>query len=92
MPINFDQLGPVLPLSIASLLLLVTAIDAKRDQYRPLWLSLLLRIGVFAALTWLLQRALGSALVPQFHTTLPGGQFWGRSSKLDGGCWARALR
>jgi small-conductance mechanosensitive channel/CRP-like cAMP-binding protein len=90
MPINLDQLNPVLPLSIASLLLLVTAIDAKRDRYRPLWLSLLLRIGVFAALTWLLQLALGSPVVPQFHTTLPGGQFWGQIVQI--GWWMLGAR
>ena len=83
-------IGPLLPLSLASLVLLGTAIDAWRDQHRPLWLRLALRIVVFAGLTWLLQRAFGSPVVPQFHATRPGEQIWGRLIQI--GWWMLGAR
>jgi small-conductance mechanosensitive channel/CRP-like cAMP-binding protein len=83
-------LGPLLPLSLASLILLVTAVDAWRDQHRPLWLRLMLRIAVFAGLTWLLQRAFGSPVVPDFHATRPGVQIWGRLVQI--GWWMLGAR
>jgi small-conductance mechanosensitive channel/CRP-like cAMP-binding protein len=84
------QFGPLLPLSVASLILLATAIDAWRDQHRPLWLRVVLRLAVFAALTWLLQRAFGSPVLPQFHTTRPGEQIWGVLVQL--GWWMLGAR
>ena len=75
MPAMSGQFGPVLPLSIGGLLLLAAALDARRDRRRPLWLRLLLRVAVFAALTWLLELALESPVAPQFHSTLPGERF-----------------
>jgi small-conductance mechanosensitive channel/CRP-like cAMP-binding protein len=84
------QFGPLLPLSLASLVLLATAIDAWRDQHRPLWVRLVLRIAVFAGLTWLLQRAFGSPVVPDFHATRPGEQIWGRLIQI--GWWMLGAR
>ena len=78
MPVMVGQFGPMLPLSIGGFLLLVAALDAKRDRRRPLWLRLLLRVAVFAALTWLLELALGSPVGPQFHSTFPGVRFLGQ--------------
>jgi len=88
--ISLNQLGPVLPLSIASLLLLLTAVDAIRDRHRPLWLHLLFCAGVFAALTWLLQLAIGSPIAPQFHPTLPSARLWGQV--LEVGWWMLGAR
>jgi len=84
------RFGPLLPLSLASLLLLATAIDARRDAHRPLWLRLALRIAVFALLTWLLQHAIGSPVAPQFHATLPGEQIWGQLVQI--GWWMLGAR
>jgi hypothetical protein len=60
------------------------------DQHRPLWLRLVLRIAVFAGLTWLLQRAFGSPVVPDFHATRPGEQIWGRLVQI--GWWMLGAR
>jgi small-conductance mechanosensitive channel/CRP-like cAMP-binding protein len=85
-----DQPGPLLPLAFASLLLLATAIDARRDHRRPLWLRLVLRIAVFAVLTWLLQHAVGSPIAPDFHPTRPGEKVWGQLVQI--GWWMLGAR
>lgn len=83
-------LGPLGSLSLASLLLLAIAIDAWRDRRRPLWLRLVLRIVVFAVLTWLMQLAVVSPLAPQFHAAAPGEQVWAQSVEI--GWWIVGAR
>lgn len=84
------QHGPLLPLSLASLLLLATAVDAKRDRRRPLWLRLLLRIVAFAALTWLMRFEVGSPLMPQFGAASPGERLWAHLAEI--GWWMLGAR
>jgi small-conductance mechanosensitive channel/CRP-like cAMP-binding protein len=85
-----DVIGSLAPLLLASLLLLATAIDATRDRRRPLWMRLVVRIVVFAALTWLMQLAVGSPLAPQFRTVVPGDYVWAQLAEI--GWWMVGAR
>jgi small-conductance mechanosensitive channel/CRP-like cAMP-binding protein len=84
-----DQYG-MLPLTLATLLLLATAIDARRDARRPLWLRLAVRIGVFGILTWLLQYSVGSPVMPRFPTHSPGERVWAQFVEI--GWWMLGAR
>ncbi len=59
MPPQIDMNAPWVMLTLATVLLLVTFVDARRDTTRPLWLRLVIRLVSFGALTWLLQRSVG---------------------------------
>ena len=83
-------LSPLGSLSLATLLLLAIAIDAWRDRHRPLWLRLAVRIVVFAALTWLMQLAVGSPIEPQFHAAAPGERVWAQLVEI--GWWMVGAR
>jgi small-conductance mechanosensitive channel/CRP-like cAMP-binding protein len=80
----------LLLLSAASLLLLAAGIDAQRDHRRPLWLRLLLRIVVFAALTWLMRLSVGSPLAPELRGAAPGERLWAHLVEL--GWWILGAR
>jgi small-conductance mechanosensitive channel/CRP-like cAMP-binding protein len=82
--------GPVAPLSFASLLLLAIAIDARRDGRRPLWLRLVVRVAVFAVLTWLMQLAVGSPVAPELHASVPGEYVWAQLAEI--GWWMVGAR
>ena len=88
--ILLDPQGSVAPLSLASLLLLATAVDARRDRYRPLWLRLVVRIIAFATLTWLMQFAVGSPVAPQFPAAVPGEAIWAQLAEI--GWWMVGAR
>jgi small-conductance mechanosensitive channel len=60
--INWDS--PWWPLSAATVLLVGILLDTPRDSSRPLWLRLVIRVTVFAVLTWLLHDAVGSPVAP----------------------------
>jgi small-conductance mechanosensitive channel/CRP-like cAMP-binding protein len=81
---------PVVPLSLASLMLLAAAIDARRDGRRPLWLRLAVRVVVFAGLTWLMQLAVGSPVMPQFRAAVPGEYAWAQLAEI--GWWMVGAR
>jgi small-conductance mechanosensitive channel/CRP-like cAMP-binding protein len=72
----FDLQNPMVPLTLATVLLVVVAIDMPRDRRRPLWLRFAVRIGVFAVLTWLMQMAVGSPMAPQVPDGPPGERVW----------------
>ena len=82
--------GPLAPLSFASLLLLAAAIDSRRDHRRPLWLDLVVRIVAFAGLTWLMQLAVGSPVVPQLRIAASGVQVWAQAAEI--GWWMAGAR
>ena len=82
--------NPLVPLSLASLLLLATAIDAQRDRRRPLWLRLVVRVVVFTVLTWLMQLAVGSPVAPQVHAVVPGEVLWAQLAGI--GWWMVGAR
>ena len=64
--------GPVPPLTLATLLLVATAFDSRRDRKRHLWLRFVIRVVEFAVLTWLLQVAVRSPVAPQLEIAEPG--------------------
>jgi small-conductance mechanosensitive channel/CRP-like cAMP-binding protein len=68
--------GPLPWLALATVLMLATAADARRDRGRPLWLRFVIRVTVFAAATWLMQRTLGSPLAPQLGTATTSERVW----------------
>src|ERR1700761_8076209 len=86
----FDSLDPPGPMLFATLLLVAIAIDAPSDRRRPLWLRLAIRAGAFAALTWLVQMALGSPVSPQFPVTDAGHRVW--AQLLEVGWWIVGAR
>ncbi len=90
MPTLLDWGGPLISLSLASLLLLAITIDARRDPHRPLWLRLVVRIVAFAALTWLMRLAVGSPVAPQLSAATPGKQVWAQLAEI--GWWMVGAR
>ncbi len=81
---------PLAPLSLASLLLLVTAVDARNDRRRPLWLRLVIRIVVLVVLTWLMRLAVGSPVEPRLAVGLPGERIWAQLVEI--GWWMVGAR
>ncbi len=84
------EAGPILLLSSATVLLLATGIDARKDRHRPLWLRLCVRATAFGGLTWLMQRALGSPIQPHTDAGLPGERLW--AQLLAMGWWMLGAR
>jgi small-conductance mechanosensitive channel len=76
---------PLISLSAATILLVAIAIDASRDRRRALWLRLVVRIGEFVVLTWLIRRAVGSPLMPELRVALPGESVW--AQLIEVGWW-----
>jgi small-conductance mechanosensitive channel len=75
-----------LPLLVLSTLLLVAAIVVSRLRPRwPLWLYVVWRSAIFAALTILVQRLLGSPLHPRYSALLSGTDFW--EHVVEAGWW-----
>lgn len=63
-------------LALATVLMLATAADARRDRDRPLWLRFVIRVTVFAAATWLMERAIGSPLAPRLSAATTSERVW----------------
>jgi small-conductance mechanosensitive channel len=81
--------GPMLPLALATVLLIGIMIDAPRDSGRRLWRRLVIRVVAFALLTWLLRHAVGSPLMPT-RLLSPEGRVW--SDFVEIGWWALGAR
>src|SRR5271167_1088644 len=84
-----DMNAPWVMLSLATVLLAVTFVDARRDATRPLWLRLVIRLVTFGALTWLLQRSIGLPTVTAEFLS-PGTQIWAHLAEL--GWWVLGAR
>jgi small-conductance mechanosensitive channel/CRP-like cAMP-binding protein len=80
----------LLPLALASLLMLATAFDTRFDRKRPLWLRFVIRVTVFGVATWLMQRAIGSPVAPQFHAATTGEKIWLQLAEI--GWWILGAR
>ena len=84
-----DMNAPWVTLALATVLLLVTFVDARRDATRPLWLRLVIRLVTFGALTWLLQRSIGLPTVTAAFLS-PGIQIWAHVAEV--GWWVLGAR
>jgi small-conductance mechanosensitive channel/CRP-like cAMP-binding protein len=82
--------GVLLSLTLASLLMLATALDTRWDRNRPLWLRFVIRITVFGVATWLVQCAIGSPVAPQFQAATATEQIWMRLVEI--GWWILGAR
>jgi small-conductance mechanosensitive channel/CRP-like cAMP-binding protein len=82
--------GPLLSLTLATLLIVATAVDTRWDRNRPLWLRLVIRVAVFGAATWLMHRAIGSPLAPQPGDTTAGERVWMQLAEI--GWWMLGAR
>jgi small-conductance mechanosensitive channel len=83
-------LGPALPLTVATLILVAAVLDIPRDRKRPLWLRFVLRVVEFAALTWLLQVAVRSPVAPQLDVAEAGMLVWAKVIEI--GWWVLGAR
>jgi small-conductance mechanosensitive channel/CRP-like cAMP-binding protein len=79
---------PLTALLLATLVLTVTAAIARLRPRWPLWLLILWRFSLFAVLTLLVQRLLGSPLHPRFSAIYTGTTFW--EHVIEGGWWMLA--
>src|ERR1700757_2389078 len=76
-------------LALATVLLLLTFVDTRREATRPLWLRLVIRLITFGALTWLLQRSIGLPTVTTEFLS-PGFQIWAHLTEI--GWWVLGAR
>lgn len=83
---SFDL--PSTGLLLATVVLVVAAAVARLRPRWPLWLQILWRFAVFALLTLLVQRLLGSPLHPRFSGLPSGTTFW--EHVIEGGWWLLA--
>jgi small-conductance mechanosensitive channel/CRP-like cAMP-binding protein len=86
---QIDMNAPWVMLALATVLLLGTFVDARRDTIRPLWLRLVIRLVTFGALTWLLQRSIGLPTVTA-ESLSPGVQTWAHFAEI--GWWVLGAR
>jgi len=80
----------LLSLSLASALMLATALDMRFDRKRPLWLRFVISITMFGVTTWLMQRAIGSPVAPRLHAATTGELVWMRLAEI--GWWMLGAR
>jgi small-conductance mechanosensitive channel/CRP-like cAMP-binding protein len=88
--VNIPGLSPHVALLCASAVLIAVAITAWARPRRPLWVTIILHIGSFAVLTWLVERALGSPLRPQFEADGSAMLLWQQSVEI--GWWIIGAR
>ncbi len=82
---TFDASG-ALPFLVSATLLLVAAIVVSRLRPRwPLWVYVVWRSAIFAVLTILVQRLLGSPLHPRYSALFSGTDFW--EHVVEAGWW-----
>ncbi|GAB0118014.1 cyclic nucleotide-binding domain-containing protein [Acidisoma sp. 7E03] len=79
---------PLASLVLATLVLVVAATVARLRPRWPLWFQMIWRLAIFAALTFLVQRLLGSPLHPRFNLPPTGTTFW--EHVIEGGWWLLA--
>ena len=77
-------------LLLASLLLVAAVIVPRLHPRQPLWLRFLSGIGIFVALTVLVQKIVGSPLRPHFGAVRPDLQFW--EQLVEAGWWVLGAR
>jgi small-conductance mechanosensitive channel len=90
MPMVLATSGPMLPLTLGTLLLIATVFDIWRDRRRPLWLRFIMRVVEFATLTWILQVAVGSPVAPPLDAAQGGMRIWAKFVEV--GWWMLGAR
>jgi small-conductance mechanosensitive channel/CRP-like cAMP-binding protein len=90
MPTVLSMSDPVQTLTLPTLLLLATAFDIWWDRKRPLWLRFVIRVVVFATLTWLLHVGAQSPVAPQFDVSGAGMRLWAKLIEI--GWWILGAR
>ena len=86
---NGSPYYPVLPLLLASILLLAALIVPKLRRW-PLWVGAVTAIAAFGALTFLVQKAIVSPLTPHFSAASSGQRFW--EQLIEASWWWAAAR
>jgi small-conductance mechanosensitive channel/CRP-like cAMP-binding protein len=77
-------------LTLATLLLVVVIAVARLRPRWPLWLNITIRGAVFALLTILVQKLLGSPLSPHYSPVFSGRDFW--EHVIEAGWWVLMAR
>ena len=85
-----DTNAATLHIILATLLLVATMAVAPLRLRWPLWVQLTTRVAVFAALTILVQRLLGSPLSPHYSAISSGKDVW--EHVIEAGWWILAAR
>jgi small-conductance mechanosensitive channel/CRP-like cAMP-binding protein len=85
-----DANAALLPLILATLLMVAALAVASLRPRWPLWLQLATRVVVFAALTVLVQRLLGSPLAPHYSAISSGRDVW--EHLIEAGWWILVAR
>ncbi|MCB8882505.1 mechanosensitive ion channel family protein [Acidisoma cellulosilytica] len=79
-------MGSELPMHVLATTLLVASVVIGRLRPNwPIWFKLLWRYGIFAVLTIIVQRVLGSPLHPHFSLPYSGTSFW--DHVIEAGWW-----
>ncbi len=87
---SFVNLSANSALLFASATLVAVAVEAWVRPRRPLWMTIVSRVGAFALLTWLVNSGLGSPLRPQFVTERSGILLWQQAVEI--GWWILGAR
>ena len=82
--------GPLLLLSLSTVLIFVAALLPQARMNWPLWLRAVWSIAIFLALTLLLKQILGSPVSANFNTAHPGAQLW--EKLIEAGWWLMGAR
>jgi small-conductance mechanosensitive channel/CRP-like cAMP-binding protein len=85
-----DATAALLPLILATLLLVASMIVTGLRPRWPLWAQVTTRVAVFAMLTVLMQRLLGSPLRPRYSAIYSGKDVW--EHVIEAGWWILAAR
>jgi small-conductance mechanosensitive channel/CRP-like cAMP-binding protein len=88
--VNILSLSPNMALLSASALLITVAVGTWARLRFALWATIILHIGTFAVLTWLVKSALGSPLRPQFEIDRSGMLLWQQCVEI--GWWVIGAR
>jgi small-conductance mechanosensitive channel/CRP-like cAMP-binding protein len=80
----------MLLLTLATLLLVVAMAVARLRPRLPLWLNITIRAVVFALLTILVQKLLGSPIAPHYSAAFSGRDFW--EHVVEAGWWVLMAR
>jgi len=79
-----------LPMVLATSLILVTVFLPRFQGRWPLWIRVVVWIGILVLVTILLQLLLGSPLQPRFSTARTGHRFW--EQLIEAGWWLVGAR